>query len=342
MEKILLGTYTRTDSKGVYRVLLDSYRQELRNVELVIEENNPTYLAVDHHQHLFTVTKEAQGGGVASYTDDGLHYTKNNSIVEAVDPLCYLSVDEKRHLLFGANYHQGILYSYEIQPDGGLRLADKIQHHGSGPHPNQQSAHVHYAHLTCDNRLAVCDLGTDEIYTYDVGITGKLTEVNRLKLSPGSGPRHLVFHPDNIHAYVVNELNNTMQILTYDITTGGFTSHQSYPLLPDDFTGNSSAGAIRLSADGRFIYISNRGHNSITVFELTDDGNDARRIQIIPTEGNFPRDINFNSTEDFIIAGHQLSNHLTLFKRDPKTGKLTVQQKEVYAPEVVCVLPIEN
>lgn len=344
MEKILLGTYTRSASKGIYRALLDAEREELRNVELAIPENNPTYLAIDHHSHLFTVTKQDNGGGIASYTscDDGLHYKKNNSVIEAVDPLCYISVDEERQLVFGANYHQGILYSYEIQPDGSLILADRVQHHGSGPHPNQKNAHVHYAHLTPDKRLAVCDLGTDEIYTYDVGITGQLTEIARLHLTPGSGPRHMVFHPDHFHAYVVNELTNTLQILTYDMSHGTFTAHQSYSTLPSDATGQSSAGAIRISRDGRFIYISNRGHNSISVFELSNDGNEAQLIQNISSEGNFPRDINFNSTDEFIIAGHQLSNQLTLFKRDKQTGRLTLKQKNVYAPEVVCVVPAEN
>lgn len=343
MEKIFLGTYTRHNSRGIYRVILDNQKEILRNVELMIPENNPTYLAIDHHSHLFTVTKKAQGGGIASYTccDDGHHYKLNNTLIESVDPLCYISIDEKRQLVFGANYHQGLLYSYEILEDGSLMLADKIQHHGSGPHPNQKSAHVHYAHLTPDNRLAVCDLGTDEIYTYDVGITGKLTEVARLHVTPGSGPRHMVFHPDHRHAYLVNELNNTMQILTYDSGSGMFTIQRTYNVLPHQ-DSMSSSSAIRLSSDGRFLYVSVRGHNSISVFRLSDQFNEAEMVQIISTEGDGPRDFNFNSSDDFIIVGHQYSNQLTLFKRDKETGLLTLKQKDVYAPEVVCVIPAEN
>ena len=343
MERIFLGTYTRHASKGIYRVILDNQKERLRNVELMIPEQNPTYLAIDHHSHLFTVTKQAQGGGIASYTccDDGRNYRLNNAVIEAVDPLCYISIDEKRQLAFGANYHQGLLYSYEIAKDGSLTLADRIQHHGSGPHPNQKSAHVHYAHITPDQRLAVCDLGTDEIYTYDVGITGKLKEVARLHVAPGSGPRHMVFHPDNRHAFLVNELNNTMQILTYDFGSGMFTVQRTYNVLTHQ-DPTSSASAIRLSRDGRFLYVSVRGHNSISVFRLSDGFNEAEMIQTIPTEGDGPRDFNFNSTDDFIIVGHQYSNQLTLFKRDAETGLLTLKQKDVYAPEVVCVIPAEN
>lgn len=339
METLLLGTYTRQISKGIYRAILDPSQKKIINVECIIEEQNPTYLALAHH-HLFSVSKVGATGGIANFERHNNGYELVNRVLEPGSPLCYISCDLERKLVFGANYHEGMIYSYLLEENGELSLADCIERHGSGPHANQQSSHIHFTHLTPDNRLVVCDLGTDEVLTYDISPVGKLTEVATCHLTPGAGPRHLVFNPSGTLAYVLGELDNRVYVLEYDKTTGQFTMRaDSYSIMPNEVQTNGGA-AIRLTHDGRFLYTSNRANNTITVFKVENNGY-LSFVQQVNTEGVGPRDFNFNRSEDFIIVGHQHSNQLTLFQRNKETGELTLCQKDCFAPEVVCVIPNE-
>lgn len=142
-------------------------------------------------------------------------------------PPCYVAVDEQRQLVYGANYHKGELNTYKIQPDGSLEVAASLFHkEPTGPHKNQDHAHTHYTDLAPDQRLVVCDLGTDRVYTYDVSENGEVEEVAVYVAEPGTGPRHLVFHPTEMIAYLFGELDSSVTVLTYDKTDGSFTQKQ--------------------------------------------------------------------------------------------------------------------
>lgn len=336
-ENILLGSYTRRKSEGIYQITLDTESKSLVDLTLIQAENNPTYLGLSNENNLYSVTVIGEDGGMAAYKQeaDG-KLTLLNAVTEAGAPPCYVGIDNVRGLVFGANYHRGQVMSYKIQADDSLTLADKVQHEGSGPHANQTSAHAHYADLTPDNRLVVCDLGTDGVYTYDVSAEGKLTEVALYQAAPGTGPRHLVFHPNGKVAYLFGELANTVVALGYDAATGTFNTLQTLSTLPSDFTDFNGGAAIRTSADGKFIYASNRGHNSLAVFATANEGTSMELIQLIPTEGDHPRDFALSNTEEFVVVAHQNTDNLTLFSRDAGTGRLTLIEKDVYAPEVVC------
>ncbi len=336
-ETLFLGTYTKRDSKGVYQITLDTDKPELIELNHLVEEDNPTYLALSADKRLYCVTKAADKGGVAAYqlNEDGTFSFINREVTDGAPP-CYVAVDEERQLVYSAFYHQGSVASYTIREDGGLELADLIQHDGNGPHANQQGPHVHYADLTPDNRLVVCDLGNDSVYTYHVAPDGKLTETARFAAEPGTGPRHLVFHPNKQTAYLFGELANTVTVLAYDAAAGSFEALQTVSTLPEDFHDFNGGAAIRISSDGKFLYASNRGHNSLAVFSVADNSESIKLIQLISVEGDFPRDFALDNSERFIVVANQNTDNLTLFQRDQTSGKLTLLAKDIYAPETVC------
>lgn len=334
IEKIILGTYTRRVSEGIYTIDLDTEKKELSGLTLATKEVSPTYLAKSKAENLYTVTTVDGLGGAGAYDST---YQFLNAVTEEGAPLCYVAVDETRQLVYGANYHKGEVNVYRILDNGGIEAVESLYHQEeTGPHKNQDHAHVHYTDLTPDQRLVVCDLGTDRVYTYDVAENGKLTLAATFVAEPGTGPRHLVFHPTQPIAYLFGELDSTVSVLAYQ-ENGSFEKLQKISTLPEDFTGENGGAAIRISNDGRFLYTSNRGHNSIAVFEVSSNGEQLSAIQNISTEGDFPRDFALNSTNEFLVCANQNSDNLTLFTRDAQTGKLTLLQKDIYAPECVCV-----
>lgn len=332
---ITLGTYTRRISQGIYQIELDTAKETLNNLTLVTEETSPTYLTKSKQQTLYSVTSREGKGGLSSY--DSQNKFLNAATEEGAAP-CYVAVDEARQLVYGANYHKGALNTYKIQPDGSLEVAASLFHkEPTGPHKNQDKAHTHYTDLTPDQRLAVCDLGTDRVYTYDVTEAGEVEEVAVYVAEPGTGPRHLVFHPNKAIAYLFGELDSSVSVLSYDETDGSFTQKQKVSTLPQDFDGENGGAAIRVSNDGRFLYASNRGHNSIAAFAIAEDGLSVETIQIISTEGDFPRDFALSPDGAYVVAANQNSDNLTLYRRDKENGLLTMIQKDVFAPEAVCV-----
>lgn len=332
-QSIYFGTYTKKESKGIYKAQFDPETGSLSDLELVAVEPNPTFIAFSKKGNLYSVGAQDGKGGIASFTAD---FQPLNHVVEEGAPLCYVSVDDKRQLVYGANYHKGQVLVYKIEADGQLSLIDQDTHEGKGPHKNQASPHVHFADLTPDQYLITCDLGTDSLHTYEVSDQGKLTLLHHYQTSPGAGPRHLVFHPHHKIAYLINELNATIDVLFYD-GMGEFEHFQTVSTLPEDYDGQKWASAIKLSADGKFLYASNRAHNSIAVFEVIADGS-LKLIEIVPTDGLNPRDFTLSPDQHYLIAAHQDSPNATVFKRDPETGRLSSLSHDFYVPEAVCTV----
>lgn len=336
IQKIFLGTYTKKDSKGIYQITFDTEQKKLSGLEQIITEDNPTYLAVSDKKVIYTIARDSEkGGGIAAYAyRDGTYHLLNKIVEEGPSP-CYVAVDEKRQLVFSANYHKGEVVSYKIKNDGSIELADKVTHSGHGPHENQNGPHTHFADLTPDDYLVACDLGNDQVYTYTVDSEGILTEYAIYHSEAGAGPRHIVFHPNHQLAYLFCELSSTIEVLAYK--SGHFTRIETLSTLPKDFHDTNGGAAIRLSKDGHFLYASNRGHDSIAVFAIQEAGKHLELIQHISSEGQFPRDFALDATERFIILANQNSDNLTLYLRDTETGLLKLIEKDVYAPEAVCV-----
>lgn len=175
------------------------------------------------------------------------------------------------------------------------------------------------------------------MYTYDVSENGKLNLVTTFTAEPGTGPRHLVFHPNGQFAYLFGELDSTVRVLSYNKETGAFEELQKISTLPEEFDGENGGAAIRISNDSKFLYASNRGHNSIAVFAVFEDGSHIQNKQIISTEGDFPRDFALDPSNNFVVCANQNTDNLTLYRRHPETGLLELLKKDVYAPECVCV-----
>ena len=331
--KIYFGSYTKRSSEGVYVADFDAQTGQLSKLELLVKENNPTYLAFAKDGSLYTVGATEAGGGIAAYD---ANYQLLNHVVEEGAPLCYVSVDEDRGLVYGANYHKGQVLVYKRQADGSLVLTDQVTHVGFGPHENQASAHAHYTDLTPDKYLVACDLGCDKVLTYQVDDEGKLAPLASYQSTPGAGPRNIAFHPTAKIAYLMCELNSTVEVLIYD-GLGQFELLQTISTLPEDHTGFNGTAAIRVSNDGKSVYTSNRGHDSIAVFKVLGDAT-LELVEIVSSQGKTPRDFILSPDNQFLIAAHQDSDNVTVFARNAETGKLSEISHDFQVPEAVCVL----
>ncbi|EOO25575.1 6-phosphogluconolactonase [Bacillus cereus VD133] len=338
-----IGTYTKGDSEGIYAFTLDMGTKKISNVRSVANLDNPTYLTVNRdNQYLYSVIKEEGAGGVAVYSIDS-HTGELKALIwqvlEGASP-CHISVDSRNRMVFTANYHKGTIESYVInQENGTVRPASSIiTHDGSGPNKErQEKPHAHYAGFTPDEKYVVAvDLGIDKLITYEVN-NSTLIEVSSLSVNPGSGPRHLTFHPNGKYAYIMTELSSEIIVLTYNTEEGNFTELQYISTIPEDFDENNQGSAVHISSDGRFVYAANRGHNSIAVFSVNQDSGKLVFIEHTSTEGSWPRDFILDPTEQFLIASNEKSNSLVLFLRNESTGKLALLQSNVFVPDPVCV-----
>jgi len=336
-EKILLGTYTRGNSKGIYSIELNKDKKELENLKLEAKVGSPTYLDTSFKGDIvYSVVTGDENGGVSSFRreENGSFTQLDTEISEGKAP-CYVSFDEKRNFVYSANYHKGEVSVYSTNREGKLELTDTVVHSGSSVHENQEKPHAHYLDLTPDEKFLIsCDLGTDEVFTYEVNDDGKLSEVTKLNVNPGTGPRHIAFHPNAKYAYLVGELSSEILVLEYNIHNGSFNHIQTISTLPDNYDSANSGAAIRVTKDGRHLYSSNRGHNSIASYKIQEDGQ-LEFIEIVPTKGKNPRDFNLDPNNEFVVVGHQHTDYLTLFERDEISGKLNLVQSNVPAPEVV-------
>lgn len=338
-----IGTYTKGDSKGVYSFSFDTDSAKITDINAVANLENPTYVTVSKdNQYLYAVLKEGDEGGVASYSinqTSGELTPINKQLLPGASP-CHVSLDSNRKFLFSSNYHKGSVESYLLNPTTGAinSPVSIIKHEGSGPDPRQEKPHTHFAGVTPDEKyVAVVELGTDCLITYQIGEGGTLEEVSRLPLKGGSGPRHLAYHPHKNLAYIMTEFSSEVIVLTYHPENGHFTEKQYISTLPDDFNENNQGSAIHISSDGRFVYAGNRGHNSIAVLRVDQETGELSFVERTSTEGDWPRDFMFDPTENFIVASNQESSNIVLFSRDLNTGKLTLLQSNIKVPHPVCI-----
>lgn len=339
-----VGTYTKGDSKGIYSFVLDTQEGKITDVQVAGTLENPTYLTISKDQRfLYSVIKENTKGGVAAFKIE-LDPSKLNLIntqLSEGSPPCHVSIDSQQRYLFSTNYHKGTVESYLIDQHTGeiSEPCSVIQHEGSGPDERQEKAHTHFAGMTPDEKyVVVVELGTDKLFTYEVKNDGKLVEVSRLSIRPGSGSRHLAFHPiNNKIAYIMTEFSSEVIVLNYNEEDGTFSIVETHKTIPNDFVKNNQGSAIHISSDGKFVYVGNRGHNSIAIFNSDSETGKLQFVKNVSTEGDWPRDFSLDPTEKFLIASNQNSSNLVLFSRDSETGLLELLQKDITVPDPVCV-----
>ena len=340
-----VGTYTKPDgSKGIYRCVLDLETGKLSAGTLVAETPNPTFLAIRSGGGFLYAANETNPGEVSAYAiaaDGALKFLNKQSAKGG--GTCHITVDPAGKNVLIANYGSGSVAVLPIKTDGSLAEASAFdQHTGSSADPaRQKEPHAHSIYADSQAKFVyACDLGTDKIngYKYDAS-KGTLTsdETATGTVAPGSGPRHLALHPKQDFAYVINEMLSTVTAFRRDPASGALTEIGTVSTLPADFTGKSSTAEIFVHPNGKYLYGSNRGHDSIAAFEIEHDGGLAP-IGHTPIGGKVPRSFAIDPTGRWLLAAGQDSGDISVFKIDPDTGKLaaTGQRVEIGAP--VCII----
>jgi 6-phosphogluconolactonase len=348
---VFIGTYTGPKSKGIYVSRLDSDSGHLSNPELVAETPNPTFLALHPNKKFLYAANEianfagGKAGAVSAFAIDAKtgQLKLLNQTSSVGDGPCHLVVDKTGGNVLLANYGGGSVAVLPIKADGSTaEHSNFIQHTGSSVNPQRQKEpHAHSINLSPDNRLAfAADLGLDKvlIYAFDAK-AGKLTPNNPAfaTLPPGSGPRHFAFHPNGRFAYVISEMLSTLTSFTFDAGSGALTSVQTVSTLPAGFSGNSSTAEVVVHPSGKFVYGSNRGHDSIAVFSIDEKNNHLTLIENTSTQGKVPRNFNIDPSGKFLLAGNQSTDNIAVFRIDPKTGRLTPTGQSISVGAPVCL-----
>ena len=255
---------------------------------------------------------------------------------------CHIQRDDSAEYVTVTSYHGGMVGLVSLNEDGLIGdMVDVQQHAGSSVHPNQDRPHPHSSFYSKDwQYLFVQDLGLDLIIVYRVA-EGKLIKHHETVLPPGSGPRHLVVHPSLAAAYVINELNSTISVLDYDSRAGTLTVRRTLSTLPADFKGDNGCAEIAISRDGRFLYGSNRGNDSIAVFAVDSATGDIAPIQHISTEGGHPRHFALTPNGRHMLVANRDNNHVVIFRVDSDNGMLSYSGKQASFRKPVCVMPME-
>ncbi|MCM0646881.1 lactonase family protein [Clostridium swellfunianum] len=338
--KAYVGTYTNGESKGIYSFILDTSSQKLDNIRLEAELGNPTYLTItSDNKYLYSVVKSGVAGGVSAYKiGDEKLCLLNSQLSEGSSP-CHVSLTRTNDYLFSANYHKGEVAAYPLDKGGTVaEICSLFIHGGSGPNKaRQEKAHAHYAALAPDEKyLCVIDLGIDKLVVYSFN-SNKLEKHKEISFKPGCGPRHMAFHPNGKFAYVLTELSAEVAVLNYSKTDGTFEILEYISSLPTNFMGENTGSAIHVSQDGNYLYTSNRGHDSIAVFKISQETGKLEVVQHISTEGSGPRDFALTPDGNFLIAANQNSSNLVPFSIDKSTGKLSRVGDIVSLPNPVCI-----
>ncbi len=256
---------------------------------------------------------------------------------------CHLVVDRQGQNVLVANYGSGSVGCLPIERDGRLRPATSvIQHKGQGADPDRQTGpHAHSINLDAANRYAVAaDLGLDQVFIYAFNpAKGQLTphEPPFARVKPTSGPRHFAFHPEGRFGYVINEMANTVTAFAYDADAGTFTEMQTISTLPADFKGKSYTAEVQVHPTGKFLYGSNRGHDSIAIFAIDPTSGKLTLAGIEPTQGKNPRNFAIDPTGALLLAENMDSNSIVVFRIDPQAGTLKPTGQTVKVSKPVCI-----
>lgn len=348
--RVYFGTYTNKDSKGIYVSELDLKTGTLSEAVLAATTTNPSFLAIHPtKKYLYAVGEisEYEGkktGAVSAFAIDqktGLLTLLNKQSSIGTGP-CHVVVDATGSAVLLANYGGGSVASLPVGADGQLApAASAIQHKGSSVNPGRQQApHAHSINLDPNNRFAFCaDLGLDQILIYKFDAkTAKLSPNDPPYgiVKPGSGPRHFAFHPTGKFAYVCNELTSEVTAFTYDSQRGALEEIHTLSTLPEPVKGNSTA-EIQVHPSGKFVYVSNRGHDSLAIFTIDQATGKLTAAGHTKTGGKTPRNFGIDPTGQFILAANQNTSDVFVFRIDQASGALAATGQSIKVGAPVCV-----
>jgi 6-phosphogluconolactonase len=354
---VFLGTYTSGKSEGIYRAQLDLKSGALTQPDLAAEVENPSFLALHPSGRFLYAAGELSnfegkpGGAVSAFSLDGKSgklELLNQQSSRGAGP-CHLVVDPSGRNVLVANYGGGSVAVLPIEPNGRLQPASSfVQHEGKSVNPRRQEApHAHSINLDPAGKFAVvADLGLDQVLVYRFDPEqGRLTanDPPHTAVAAGAGPRHFAFHPSGRFAYVINEMQSSVTAFDYDAKQGRLIQSQTVSTLPAAHQGNSTA-EVQVHPSGKFLYGSNRGHNSLAIFGIDQGTGRLTPAGHQETGGNTPRNFGVEPTGSFVLAANQASDSVVVFRVDQQTGKLTPTGHSIEVPTPVCVkfLPIER
>ncbi|WP_345374216.1 lactonase family protein [Algivirga pacifica] len=334
-----VGTYTDKESKGIYQYSMDTDGGMVSS-KLMVTTQSPSFLALSKDKEFLLAVNEIDEKGtgtIESYAilKDTLALV-NRSKTGGAHP-CYVSVDSVGGV-FVANYSGGNIGYLQLEAGKLSALIDTAQHTGKGTTDRQEGPHAHSVQFAAEWKSVVsADLGTNEVWFTEIeNGTFKDEGTFRLPMAEGAGPRHMAFHPNQKWLYVINELNSTITT----VVKGGVKPYEvmaSISTLPMDFEGENYCAHIRISDDGKYLYASNRGHNSIAVFQIDQQTGVLSLVQHTEVKGDWPRHFELSPDGKFLLVANQRSDNITVFKREEKTGMLTYIS-EMYCSQPVCIV----
>jgi 6-phosphogluconolactonase len=350
---VYFGTYTGAKSKGIYVSKLDTVTGKLSAAELAVETKSPSFLAVHPDGRFLYAVGEAtalegqRSGGVSAFALDqrtGKLSLLNQQSSGGLGP-CHLDVDRTGRCLLVANYGSGSIASLAIRKDGSLgEPASMIQHTGSSVNPQRQAGpHAHFITPDPANRFALCcDLGLDRVLVYRLDAKRATLAPNEppfATVKAGAGPRHLAFRPDGKFAFVVNEIASTLTVFAYGAKCGALREVETVSTLsPGIVVTNNSCAEVQMHPNGRFVYASNRGHDSIAVFAVDAKSGRLTLVEVAPTLGQTPRHFAPDPSGQWLLAENQASDSVVVFRVAPASGKLLATGERIEVPSPVCAV----
>ena len=345
-----MGTYTRSGGKGIYSLSLDEATGDLQITGVTEGIRNPAFLDITPDgKYLYSVSEitDFQGqsaGGIVAYKIDPstLKLDRLNEQNTIGPGPCHVSVDQNQHCVLVANYTGGSVVSFPLAEDGRLQPPGSFfQHEGSSVNPDRQEGpHGHSIYPTSDNRFALApDLGLDQVMIYKLNAPEGLLSPHSpafATIEPGHGPRHLDFHPHGKWVYVINEMGNSITAF-HLAEDGSLEKFQQVPTLPDDFTGESTCADIHVHPTGKFLYGSNRGHDSLVIYAIDPENGTLNYVGHETRDCSTPRNFSISPDGKFILVGNQDKDVIATFRVDEATGLLEHTEHLTPVPAPVCL-----
>jgi 6-phosphogluconolactonase len=341
-EWLYVGTFTRTSSKGIYSFRLDMRTGKLTSMGLAAKAVNPSFLAIHPERQVLYAVVNEDTGLVSAYRIDprtAALTLVNRVRSEGAGP-CFLALSNSANMLLAANYRSGSAVAFPVREDSGLQGAAAVrQHAGRSAHPERQSGpHTHSLNPSPDDRFAIAvDLGVDKLYIYRLGKDGlEPNDPPFVQTVAGAGPRHFAFGRSGPFGYLVNELNSTVTVYGYDARRGSLEEIQTLPTIPGEFAGTNYPADIHVHPCGRFVYVSNRGYDAITLFAIHPTEGRLAPLYCVPTQGKTPRNFAIDPAGRWLVVGNEDSDNLMVFRIDPETGRLAAKA-EAFVPSPTCI-----
>lgn len=343
-----VGTYTtKTTSKGIYTSRYDAAAGRFTKPEVAIETADPSFVAVHPHgKFLYAVNEAGKASLVSAFSIDHSNGTLSplNQMPALGEDPCYISFDRSGKYVLVTNYTSGTIAVFPIQADGRLGAQTALETDAGARGPNkdrQEGPHAHWIEASPDNRFVlVADLGLDEVLIYKFDASKGTLTPNQpafAKLKAGSGPRHIAWHPNGKFIFVASELSSTATTFSFDAKKGSLKEIATVSTLPPGFTGRNDVAEVAVHPNGKFLYVSNRGNDSIAIFSIDPGKGTLSPIGGIPGGGKEPRHFTFDPSGKFLLVENQFSDTVVEFRVDAATGQLESVGNVMSVPSPVCL-----